>query len=172
MTRPETDAPDSASPAPLSPGMTAGYVGPKLRLLWNLLSARMMDALEPYGLRLGAFSTMALISANPGCSQIQLARAVGLDKSALVPILDELEARGLAGRTRSLQDRRRHALFLTPQGEALMERMLGPVRQAGQPIRDALSSEEHEQLIVLLERAYAALAAADQEAAEKTAASA
>ena len=146
----------------LHPGATAGYLGPKVRVLWNLLSARMVAALAPFGLRSGAFSTLALISANPGCSQTELARGLGMDKSAVVPIIDELEKRGLATRVRTSHDRRRHALMLTEQGEAMMHRMLEPITSVGRPVREALSEQEMEQLLSLLDRAYLALAQSPQ----------
>ena len=156
-------APAERAPEPepedagLDQGLLAGFVGPRVRLLWNLLSARMGAALAPFGLRPGCFSTMALIAANPGCSQNQIARALGLDKSAVVSLLDELESHGLAVRDRAPNDRRRHALFLTDQGQAMTEEMRVPVAEAGQAIRRELSPEELQQLLSLLDRAYRAL---------------
>lgn len=141
----------------IQPGLLGNYLGPKVRLLWNLLSAKMEAALTPFGLRTGTFSTMALIAANPGCSQNQLAKGLGMDKSAVVAIIDDLEARGLASRVRGTQDRRRHALTLTPEGEALTQRMYGVVSRVGQPMRDALSKREYEQLLSLIDRAYEAM---------------
>jgi DNA-binding MarR family transcriptional regulator len=144
----------------LDQGLMAGYLGPKVRVLWNLLSARMGERLAPFGLRAGAYSTMALVSANPGCSQNQLAKSMGMDKSAVVAILDDLEQRGLAMRMRPAHDRRRHAVQLTEQGQALVRKMAGPVSLAGLPIRQELSTAEMDQLVSLLDRAYQALAAA------------
>lgn len=141
----------------LEPGLIKGFLGPKLRVFWNLLSARSVAALEPFGLRIGAFSTLALISANPGCSQIELARALGMDKSAVVAIIDELEAKGLAKRLRSTQDRRRHALSLSAQGETTLSQMHKHLSKVGLPIREALSPQEMEQLLSLMERAHQAL---------------
>ncbi|MBO0764276.1 MAG: winged helix-turn-helix transcriptional regulator [Hyphomicrobiaceae bacterium] len=142
-------------------GLLADFVGPKVRLLWNLLSTRMAEALEPYGLRPGEFSTLALISANPGCSQKQLAHRLGMDKSAVVAIIHDLEWQGLATRVRHTQDRRFHALKLTPKGQALLQRTLAPASRPGRPIREALSPRELEQLLSLLDRAWRALLAAD-----------
>ena len=51
------------------------------------------EALDPFDLRTGGFSTLALIAANPGCSQTELARAVGMDKSAVVAIIAPYTAR-------------------------------------------------------------------------------
>jgi len=158
MTRVEAaEANEPHSGEDLKPGLLSGYLGPRVRLVWNLLSSKMEAALAPFGLRTGAFSTLALIAANPGCSQNQLAKALGMDKSAVVAIIDDLEARGLASRVRGTQDRRRHALTLTPEGEAFMERMSGVVARVGLPIRGALSKREFEQLLSLLDRAYEAL---------------
>ena len=139
----------------------SGFVGPKVRVLWNLLNARMVEALSPFGLRSGAFSTMALIDARPGCSQTLLARELAVDKSALVAIIDELETRGLAVRVRLPDDRRRHALSLTSEGQALLRRMRPAVLGPGQPIRDALSQDEMAQLLSLLDRAYEAMVSAE-----------
>ncbi len=144
----------------LNPGLLADFLGPRVRVLWNLLDARMVDALSPFGLRTGAFSALALISANPGCSQNQLAGGLGMDKSAVVAIIDELESRDLARRVRQAHDRRRHALSLTTKGKALLQRMLGPATVGGRPIREALSAKEMEQLHALLDRACRALAEA------------
>lgn len=150
--RDETDALE-----PVRAGSLASFLGPTVRVLWNVLSARMVSALAPFGLRSGAFSTMSLISERPGCSQNELSRALGIDKSALVALLDELETNGLARRVRSTSDRRRHALTLTSEGEALMARMREPVAAVGQPIREALTPAEMDQLLRLLERAHRAL---------------
>ena len=144
--------------APLVPGVTGAFLGPRVRVLWNLLSARMLGALEPFGLKTGAFSTLALIAANPGCSQTALARALGMDKSAVVPIIDDLEQRGLARRVRSSEDRRRHALEVTDAAQALMDRMQAAVSTVGLPIRQAMTPEEYQTLLSLLERSYRALA--------------
>ena len=152
------EADDTAAAAPLAPGLTESFLGPRVRMLWNLLSARMLAALDPFDLKTGAFSTLALIAANPGCSQTALARTLGMDKSAVVPIIDELEARGLARRVRAPDDRRRHALVATEAAQPLMDQMHAAVAKVGRPIREEMSAEEYRTLLSLLERAYAALA--------------
>lgn len=154
------DAEESAAVAPLAPGITVSFLGPRVRVLWNLLSSKMLEALEPFGLKTGAFSTLALIAANPGCSQTELARALGMDKSAVVPIIDELEERGLAKRVRSSEDRRRHALVATEAAQPLMDQMHAAVTAVGKPIRSELTPKEYELLLSLLERAFKALAEA------------
>jgi DNA-binding MarR family transcriptional regulator len=155
----EADA--SSESQSLDPGLLNDFVGPKVRILWNILSSRMAEALEPFGLRTGAFSALALIAANPGCSQNQLAQGLGMDKSAVVAIVDDLENKGLASRIRQPLDRRRHALKLTAKGKTLMQRMFTPAQYAGRPIRDKLSARELTQLMALLDRACDALIEAE-----------
>ena len=141
----------------LEPGLIGEFVGPRVRVLWNLLAASMAKALAPFGLRSGGFSALALIAANPGCSQNQLARALGMDKSAVVALVKELERRGLAARVPGRDDRRFRALKLTTKGKIVLDRMMEPGMQPGQPIRDALTPREMEQLLSLLDRACRAM---------------
>ena len=68
------------------------------------------EALTP-----GEFGLLVLVERNAGLSQMALARALGIDRSTLVPILDRLQARGLLLRDASPTDGRTHALALTPR---------------------------------------------------------
>ncbi len=141
----------------LARGLMADSVGPRLRRLRNLLSTRAIAALAPFGLRVGALTTMTLIDANEGCSQVELARELGVDKSAVVAIVDELEACGLAVRDRSTLDRRRNELSLTPKGEQTMRAMYKIADAQEAAIRSALTAAEWAQLQTSLDRAYDAL---------------
>jgi DNA-binding MarR family transcriptional regulator len=143
-------------------GLLGDSIGPAIRLLRNVLASRIVAAFEPFGLRTGTFSTMALIAANPGCSQSEIARHIGTDKSIVVAIVDDLERKGLAERRRSTADRRRNALTLTEQGHAVMMEMDRIGREIEKPIRGALAPAEVDQLIRLTRRAVDALMAAEQ----------
>ncbi len=145
-------------------GLLGKSIGPGVRLLRNMLSSRVVIAFEPYGLRSGSFSTLALISANPGCSQSDIAKHIGTDKSIVVAIVDDLEQRGFAERKRSTQDRRRNALSLTSEGEALLTEMHKLGQAVEKPIRAKLSAQEISQLIKLTQRAVDAMME-DEEAA-------
>lgn len=142
-------------------GLLGDSIGPAIRLLRNLLASRIVAAFEPYGLRSGSFSTMALIAANPGCSQSDIARHIGTDKSIVVAIVDDLETKGLAERRRSTQDRRRNALFLTGKGHEVMMELDRIGRDIEHPIRTALSEGEVEQFISFARRSVDALMAVE-----------
>jgi DNA-binding MarR family transcriptional regulator len=138
-------------------GLLAGSVGPRVRLLRNALTARSIAVSAPYGLPTGSLTVLALIAANPGSSQSALAKRAGLNKSALVGIVDQLEARGLAARDRSTSDRRRNQITVTPAGEAAMQALFVAVAAEESLVRDALGSADLEVLLGLLDKAIAAL---------------
>jgi len=146
----ETDRPAEAGSArTLNPGVMAHRLAFRLRGLLSLLGDRVVAGFSPYGLRSGSYTTMALMAANPGCSQVDLAREGVLDK------------RGLAIRARSPHDRRRSSLFLTPEGEALVKEMYAAAMATEKSIRDALGADKMAQLFALLDDAYEVIARED-----------
>jgi DNA-binding MarR family transcriptional regulator len=63
------------------------------------------------------------IAGEPGRSQQALSEQLGLLPSRVVAFIDDLEQRGLLERRRNPGDRRLYALYLTDQGEALMDQL-------------------------------------------------
>jgi len=84
-----------------------------------------------------------------------LARALGIDRSTLVPILNRLQARGFLVRRASPTDGRTHALGLTPNGEKALSRFARLVRAHEKRIASRLSAAETRALIELLEKVRA-----------------
>lgn len=70
------------------------------------------------------YSVLLVIGRNPGRKQSEIAAALGIQRPNFVAMLDELERRGLAERVRSVTDRRSHAIVLTDDGRALLDRAL------------------------------------------------
>ena len=100
----------------------------------------------------GEFGLLVLVERNAGLSQMALARALGIDRSTLVPILNRLQARGLLVRRASPTDGRTHALALTPAGEKSLGRFARLVRGHEKRIASGLSAAETRTLIELLEK--------------------
>lgn len=138
-------------------GILAGSVGPRVRLLRNALTARSISVSAPHGLPTGSLTILALVAANPGSSQAALARRGGINKSALVGLIDELERHGLVARGRSAADRRRNDLTVTPEGERVMKALFAAVTVEEGRIRDALGTSDLSLLLALLDRAITAL---------------
>ena len=135
-------------------GRLGDLVGFRLRRIQTHFGRDFGTAMAGQGLRSGMMSTLALISANPGISQSEAAKATLLDKSAAVLIINELERRGFARRVRAEGDRRRHALFTTPEGEAFLTMLLDQLSVIEDRVLRHLSSEELRVLNRLLDRLY------------------
>jgi DNA-binding MarR family transcriptional regulator len=138
-------------------GLLDGSIGPRVRLLRNALTSRSIAVSSPHGLPTGSLTVLALIAANPGSSQSALAARAGLNKSALVGIVDELERRHLIERGRAAGDRRRYQVEVTPAGEETIANLFTAVDREERAIREALGAADLRQLLDLLDRAIAAL---------------
>jgi DNA-binding MarR family transcriptional regulator len=100
----------------------------------------------------GQFGVALLICSNPGLTQSALARAVGIERSTMVAVIDALESRGWVERRPSPLDRRSYALVLSDQGNALIEKLRPMVSSHEDRIAANLSDEERAQLIALLSK--------------------
>lgn len=143
--------------ANLALGRLGDFVGFRLRRVQNQLSRKFASATADMGLRSGLFSSLAIVVANPGISQSELSREVGLDKSVTVTIVDELEKYGWAERRRSPEDRRRHALFVTPEGNQQLDRLFARMEEVEGDVLHQLTPAEHQLLNDLLDRMYEAV---------------
>lgn len=146
----------ASEPGQVRLGRLGDAIGFRLRRVQNQLSRDFSEAIAGRGLRSGMFSSLAVISANPGISQTELSREVGLDKSVTVTIVDELESRGWAIRERSKLDRRRHALHITQLGENNLGELFALVEETEKSVLGQLSPAERQMLSELLDRMYAA----------------
>lgn len=106
--------------------------------------------LGPLQLRPVHFSILAIVAENPGLSQMALSHVLGLVRSALVPMLDGLESRGLLERAPSKTDRRSHALHLTSAGKALLERAEALVQEHEKRLMKKVGVAGHKQLLQIL----------------------
>ena len=71
-------------------------------------------------LRPAEYSALALIEANPGSKQIEIAKALGIKRANFVALINGLAARGLIERRLPADDRRSQALHLTALGTQQM----------------------------------------------------
>ena len=118
-----------ASPEPgttaegFADGVVTGIVGYRLRRAQVQVFQQFNARFAAFDLRPADYSALALIAANPGSKQIQIARVLGIKRANFVALINLLEARGLVERRQPANDRRSHALFLTEEGTQLMARL-------------------------------------------------
>lgn len=124
------------------------------RLIAYFLGRRVLAANARWSLRSGGFTALAIISENPGISQAELARDIGLDVSSVVAILNELEERKLVVRMRSRNDRRRNLLEVTEEGQKTIGAMIDATSVAEAPLRQEFSEAELAMFLEFLRRAH------------------
>ena len=135
--------------ASLDPGLLPGLIGYRLRLAQQAVF-RDFAASVP-GVSPGRVGMLLLIEANPGVTQSRLARAVHRDRSTMVGVLDQLEARGLIERRRGA-DRRTNGLWLTRAGRAMLARVKRAITAHEQRVAARLTAAERARLLALLAR--------------------
>ena len=113
---------------------------------------RMIEAFEETGLSAYDHAILALLHEEPSETQAMIADALGLDRSHLVGVLDELEERGLIERRRDQIDRRRHLVSLTPKGEEALKRLRAVAKRVDDEFFKPLEAAERKTLTALLAR--------------------
>jgi DNA-binding MarR family transcriptional regulator len=98
------------------------------------------------------FTLMLLIRENPGIRSVDLARALGVARSGMVKLIDELEQRKLISRTIDQNDRRNQALVLTSLGGNKLKRIENAVERHETQVTANLSASERKKLLELLWR--------------------
>ncbi|HWE91170.1 MAG TPA: MarR family transcriptional regulator [Pseudonocardiaceae bacterium] len=103
----------SAGEVPRSLPERTGHALIKLGETLNVLAEH---ALAPLGLRGKHLHVLTLVR-DHRLSQQELAELVGMDRTSMVALIDDLERLGLATRQRSETDRRRYLIVPTPAAE-------------------------------------------------------
>lgn len=113
-TRPHRNRPDA--------GPVSGIVGYRLRRAQMAVFQRFATHFAELALTPAEFSVLALIEANPGSKQSEIAAALGIKRANFVALIRGLDARGLTERHQTAGDRRANALFLTAEGRQVAAR--------------------------------------------------
>ncbi len=104
--------------------------------------------------RPGVFSALLLANANPGIAQIDIANQLGIDKASVVSLVDRMEQAGWVERRRSTEDRRRHGIFLTPQGVKVCRSLRKEMIEHERKFVSRYTEQELRVLISLLRRLH------------------
>ncbi|BBH70278.1 hypothetical protein ACTI_69630 [Actinoplanes sp. OR16] len=115
-------------------------------------SSQVRDALAGAGLTMRSAFTLTQLADGP-IGQQTLIERLGVDPSALVAVLNELEGLGLASRQRDPGDRRRHIVTITADGLTALRTVETVLDKADEDLFGALSAAERDQLKRLLEKA-------------------
>src|SRR5438477_11183481 len=100
----------------------AEFAGQLFFRLWRASHTRTADRFESIGLNPALFALLNVLGAREGAIQQQLSSDMGIDPSAMVKLINELESAGLAQRRRRPHDRRAWEVAITPKGRRTLQR--------------------------------------------------
>ena len=143
-----------AEPAPIDTDV-AEFAGQLFFRLWRGSHTRTADALNSVGLTPALFALLNVLGTRGAAIQQQLSSDMGIDPSAMVKLINELESAGLAERRRRPNDRRAWEVVITPAGRRALERARRLASAVEDEVLGGLSASERRQLIGLLRRALA-----------------
>ena len=105
------------------------------------------------GMRLKEYASLSYLRHSGGVPQHALAEALHMDANNCVLVLNELESAGFAERRRDPNDRRRHIVEMTPEGERALEQAERALETVEDEVLGPLDKEERATLRDLLNRA-------------------
>tara|TARA_R110001592_G_scaffold363396_2_gene687657 strand:- start:73999 stop:74490 length:492 start_codon:yes stop_codon:yes gene_type:complete len=137
-------------------GNLDNMLGVELRIA-QILADRLFAASPQLHMAPGHYTVLSLIELNPGINQSRLAQSMFLDRSSMVPILDQLEKKGWIERKRPPTDRRSYALHLTRAGRAALKLADKEVQGLEESIATEMGHDKRASLLTLIKQFQTAL---------------
>jgi len=137
-------------------GGLGGLLGYHLRRASAAVMTDFSNELSGVALRPVQFAILSLIADNDGTSQTELCRELNVQKTNMVPLVAELERRGLLARKAAPSDRRVQLLTLTGRAHREMPAWRALVARHEERFFGPLTAPERAQLLTLLDKLWAA----------------
>ncbi len=97
---------------------------------------------------------LCLVSDNPGVAQTDLAQRLRMDRATTMGIVNRLPARGYHRRGPSPMDRRRKTLFLTENGDKMLQSAREAIHADERWLKSRFTKAEVRTLMSLLDRIH------------------
>jgi DNA-binding MarR family transcriptional regulator len=127
-------------------------IGQLLFVATQAAQALAAEQLQPLGLSARGWGVLSTLAESGPLTQIELATALAIDRTAMVYLLDELEDSGLAERVRNPDDRRSFLIHLTGEGQRTQRQAAKALAGAADTLLRPLDPEERDLLRTLLTR--------------------
>jgi DNA-binding MarR family transcriptional regulator len=127
-------------------------VGQLLFISAQAAQALARERLDPLGLSPRAWGVLSTVVESGPLTQIELATALSIDRTAMVYLLDELEEQSLLERVRNPEDRRSFLVRLTPRGRQKQRKAAIELAGQAETLLEPLDAAERRQLVELLTR--------------------
>jgi MarR family transcriptional regulator for hemolysin len=116
-------------------------------------------AMQDAGGSASTWQVLLLVRSRQWGTQSQMAEAMGITGATLTHHLNGLEEKALVRRWREKENRRVQRVELTPEGEAMFDRLREAAMAHDQRLRSQLSDEEAAELAGLLDKLAAGVSA-------------
>src|SRR5579864_430262 len=113
---------------------------------------RAAERLAPLGLNVRMCGVLNLLKDQGPASQQEIGEQLGIDRTTMVEIVDELERQGIVRRERSANDRRSYAVTLTASGKVKQKRAAEAFDAAVEEFFAPLNAAERQKLGAMLRR--------------------
>src|SRR5947199_7411348 len=123
------------------------------RVVTNAFERAMAEA----GGSAAAWQVLLLVRSEQWGTQARMAEAMGITGATLTHHLNALETQGLVRRWREASNRRVQSVALTPEGEALFDRLRDVAMRHDERLRARLTDDETALLAELLDKLQAGL---------------
>ncbi|KTT62593.1 MarR family transcriptional regulator [Sphingomonas endophytica] len=127
-----------------------GHAGYAVRRFQLWIFQDFIKTLATVDIRPTQYAVKNVIGANPGLSQMAVAKRLGIERARLVHLLDSLEERDFVSRIPSTIDRRSHALHLTTRGKAALAQFKRLAAEHERHVAEKIGKANREQLLRIL----------------------
>jgi len=139
------------------PAMNLPPIGLRLARTARTVSQAFERAMADAGGSASMWQVLLLVKTQQWGNQSQMAEALGITGATLTHHLNAMEKQGLVRRWREESNRRVQRVELTPEGEAMFERLRGAALAHDARLREGFSEDELAQLAELLDRLKASV---------------
>lgn len=144
----------AGGPTVLDYGGLDESLGFHVRLAHATICRNFARAMADLNLTQKQCATLRLIGANPGISQVELARVISTDRATMMALINRLERAGLVERRRSQTKGRRQEIALTPHGAETLERAKQIIKAHERRLTANFSAKEKEAVLSFLKRLH------------------
>ena len=135
---PPSDQPPAGEPLPA----LASRLGYLLKHAQLRLAELTAAAMAPFGITGRQCAVLIAIDSQPPPSQQEVARRLGVDRTTMVLLIDELENKRLVQRRPDPGDRRKNVVALTDAGRTTLREASGATAEAERLFLGSLSEDE------------------------------
>jgi DNA-binding MarR family transcriptional regulator len=140
-----TQIPDGEPPGTRPSTEMAGHLGYLLKHVHLRFFELGAAALAPFGISGREAAVLRAINDPRPLAQGEIARRMGIDRTTMVALIDDLQGRGLVQRRQAPDDRRKNVVELTEAGRDTVRQATRAGDQAERAFLSPLSASEAEQ---------------------------